>query len=388
MRILITTGIFKPEPGGPATYAAELARRLQSSGHKVAVLTYSQKREYSKDKQFTFPLIRVVRVKNKLLNYVRYFFAVRREIKKYDFVYSLDWFSVGMPVMLAAKFSKKKYILRVGGGYIWEKYLAEGNSPVTLREFYEKRMYKKYLLMYLIIKRVFRNAAHIIFNSDIQRDLYLEPYGITREKTSVIYNPMPEGRFDGLVQSFNFDKRYADKDKEIVFWGRFIKMKNVESLVRAFAKMSDPSFRLLLIGEGPTEGDLRKLAAELDVAHRVEFFSPMSHSDLFRRIVNCYLFVLPSWTDISPNQINEAMSLKIPFLVTKENYLPINNQKFLKIDPKSVEDITEKINQLLDPSVYNAFLDSLHRLQFSFTWNDAVIQHVRLFRKILDEKPL
>src|SRR4051812_1144994 len=142
MRILIATGIFKPEVGGPATLALELAKRLQQTGHKVSVLTYSNKPQYDFDKENQFRLIRVARTGNKLINYARYFFAAFGEIKDHDIVYTLDWFSGGFPIMLAAKWRGKKYIVRVGGGYIWEKYLMEGKPPVTLREFYHRSLHK------------------------------------------------------------------------------------------------------------------------------------------------------------------------------------------------------------------------------------------------------
>ena len=39
MRVLIVTGIWPPDVGGPASHAPELAEHLLSSGHKVAVVT-------------------------------------------------------------------------------------------------------------------------------------------------------------------------------------------------------------------------------------------------------------------------------------------------------------------------------------------------------------
>jgi hypothetical protein len=74
MRILIATGIFKPELGGPATYSAELGKRLHSAGHRVSLVTYSKKPQYDLDEGFHFPIIRVVWYPNKLRTYLTYFF--------------------------------------------------------------------------------------------------------------------------------------------------------------------------------------------------------------------------------------------------------------------------------------------------------------------------
>ena len=40
MKILIVTGIFEPEIGGPAEYTPKLAAGLFERGHEVKVLTY------------------------------------------------------------------------------------------------------------------------------------------------------------------------------------------------------------------------------------------------------------------------------------------------------------------------------------------------------------
>jgi glycosyltransferase involved in cell wall biosynthesis len=42
MEILITTGIFPPDIGGPATYVPTIAKALAERGHQVTVLTTSE----------------------------------------------------------------------------------------------------------------------------------------------------------------------------------------------------------------------------------------------------------------------------------------------------------------------------------------------------------
>ncbi|MBX4197908.1 glycosyltransferase family 4 protein [Candidatus Parcubacteria bacterium] len=379
MRILIATGIFKPEPGGPATYSAELAKRLHTSGHNVALITYSNIAWHELDMGYQFHITRIVRSGGKLRNYFNYFREVYRQMKDKDVIYTLDWFSAGLPVMIAAWLGKKKYIVRVGGGYIWEKYLAQGRPPITLTEFYERKKYRRYWIMFVLIRMVLHRAAHVVFNSDEQRELYEKYYKLPPSKTSTIFNPVPESKLGTLVKTYKND--YTNRDKEIVFVGRFIKMKNVESAVKAFAKLTDPTFKLVLIGEGPTEPILRNLVRELRLEDRVEFIPTMAQKDLYRRIANCSYFILPSWTDISPNQIYECMAFGIPFLLTQENYLSINKYNFLKIDPKSVDDIAEKMNRLLDPKQYAAFVESLSHISVTNSWSHVVLEHLKLFHE-------
>jgi glycosyltransferase involved in cell wall biosynthesis len=381
MRILLATGIFKPELGGPATLAQELAGRLETAGHDVTVVTYSDKPFYDFDESYKFKLVRIVR-SNKLVNYLKYFLKLVRLAPRHDFIYTLDWFSAGMPVLAASLFTGKKYIVRVGGGYIWEKYLSQGKPPVTLKEFYEKKLYRRYRIMYEIIKVIFNHATFIIFNSDEQRKLYEKFYKIKPEKTTTIYNATPEHKFGTLLKTYKFTTELENRDKEIVFFGRFIKMKNAESLVMAFAKLQDLSYKLLLIGEGPTEPLLRALVLKLGIAHRVTFLPSMPQKDLYRRIANCAYVVIPSWTDISPHQAFECLAQGIPFLLTKENYLPLHAYSYLTIDPRSVDDIAEKMNYLADPKNYDSFVKSLAKISYRHTLDEATRDHLQLFRQL------
>ena len=42
MKILLATGIYPPESGGPATYTMGLASALRSRGHEVMIVTYGE----------------------------------------------------------------------------------------------------------------------------------------------------------------------------------------------------------------------------------------------------------------------------------------------------------------------------------------------------------
>jgi glycosyltransferase involved in cell wall biosynthesis len=375
MKILIATGIFPPEIGGPATYATELATNLVRAGHMVTVVTYSERGAEIVDESYPFYVHRIYRT-GKLSNYIRCFWYLFWNIKKHDVVYTLDWFSIGVPLFCASALRGKKYAVRVGGAYIWEKYLSKGKPPLTLREFYEKSIYNRYPFMYVLIKLVFRGATPVIFNSNVQAALYNEHYDIPERNIRVIYNPL---------QDPEINVTRSQSTKEIVFVGRFIAMKNIESLLRAFAKMGDTSYTLLLIGEGPRETALRELVSELGISERVSWSGPLPRKELFTRIIDCAYVVIPSWTDISPNQAYECLSLGIPFLITKENYLAIGNEHLLTIDPKSVDDILEKLNLLTTASMYEQFSSGLKNIEFSYSWAEATKDHLTLFSEFLTD---
>lgn len=374
MRLLITTGIFDPESGGPATYARELATMLIGESHQVTVLTYSAQAHYDFDTTYPFHLIRIVRG-NKILNRLRFFWAVFCEIKTVDCVYTLDWFAAGLPVAFACILRAVPYVVRVGGDYLWEQsYLQSGRTPISLREFYEAGVYKemRYRTVYVLIHLVLNHARHVIFNSDVQRELYLTHYSLPKDKTSTSYNPMPamQKNTQDIVRS------------EFVYWGRLIVMKNVTTLVGAFAQAQLPKeYTLTIIGDGPQKKEIQTLIIALSLEGRVQVLPAMRHSKVLARVSAARAFVLPSWTDIAPNQVYEALSLGLPTLVTRENYLPIHDQLPSMIDPHSVEDIASKLEMLADDGQYTQFKKTCRNITHTHPWEEVIREIMPFLQK-------
>ncbi|MBX2866350.1 glycosyltransferase family 4 protein [Candidatus Kaiserbacteria bacterium] len=373
MHILITTGIFEPESGGPATYTPRIAEKLVSAGHTVTVVTYADRSEYDFDGDYPFRLIRVVRKKGKLLNYLRFLKVILPYVREVDFVYSLDWLAAGLPVALATKIYRKKYVVRVGGGYIWEKYLEGGSLPMSLKEFYRRGLHRKYLVLFSLIRFVLRGAAHVIFNTKDQARLFGPAYKLRKSSVSVIENPVLEVE-EGITRT--------EATKEIIFAGRLIVMKNVESLILAFKRAQLKGYTLSIIGDGPRKEHLRELIAKLGLEDVVHLEEPLRQKDLYERIKNCAFVVIPSWTDISPNQAYELLAYKIPFVITKENYLSIRDQFPVTIDPHSVQDMMQKLQKVTKPGAYRSFVSACAALQYVHTWDDVLEEHLAVFETL------
>ena len=379
MKILIVTGIFEPESGGPAVYSPKIAEKLTSAGHRVSVVAFSSKSQYDTDSQYNFALKRVVRG-NKLLNRIKMFFAVFNQSKGVDIIYMLDWFAAGFPAAFASRLRSIPYAVRVGGDYLWEqKYLESDAAPISLSDFYERGIYRRlsYKPFFRIIRFVLKNAQMVIFNSARQAELYKIFYGLKR--ISIIYNPVPRLETSGVKREF--------ASKEFVYWGRFIAMKNLTALVRAFAQARLPDyFTLLLIGDGPRKQEIVSLVEKLGIQSRVRIEPGMSFSKAMERIKNCRAFVLPSWTDISPNQVYEALAIGLPALVTKENYLSARDKLSDMIDPASISDIASKLEMLADDGAYADFSARFNAIRFEHSWDDVLHEHEKIFKEIVPDR--
>ena len=99
----------------------------------------------------------------------------------------------------------------------------------------------------------------------------------------------------------------------IGYVGRLVEAKGLRTLVMALVQVRDLSWRLVLIGKGEFEGELRELLAREGQAERVEFLGYVPHEETPRYLSAFDLLVLPSetqpnWKEQFGRVITEAMA--------------------------------------------------------------------------------
>lgn len=136
--------------------------------------------------------------------------------------------------------------------------------------------------------------------------------------------------------------------------GRFIPLKNIAAAIRAFALFSQghPDSRFVIIGEGPEQGALMRLAAVLDRSGRIEFLPWLPQSALLDRIADSDIFLFPSLRDGGGAVVIEAMACGKPVIcldIGGPGYHVVSGVgiKLLPRDPDSVvRDLVEAMELL------------------------------------------
>ncbi|MDO8590908.1 MAG: hypothetical protein Q7R65_02930, partial [bacterium] len=111
MKILIATGIYPPDIGGPAQYAFNVEKVWKNWGHQVDVRSFRFERMFPTG-----------------VRHVIYFFKCFPSALRAVFILVLVTWSVALPAIFLGWLLRKKTIIRTGGDFLWESYVERTND--------------------------------------------------------------------------------------------------------------------------------------------------------------------------------------------------------------------------------------------------------------------
>lgn len=132
------------------------------------------------------------------------------------------------------------------------------------------------------------------------------------------------------VHPSSLEKAYDkadDAQKTVGYVGRFIEEKGVLDLLDALVLLGD-GYRLVLVGGGPLEPQLREYIQSLSLQERVELIPPKSRDELARLYVSFDVLVLPSktgyfWKEQYGRVLVEAMACGVPVVGSQSGAIPV-----------------------------------------------------------------
>ena len=336
--ILICTGIYPPDIGGPAKYAKNLEEEFLRNGNSVKMLAYKTEKK--------LPIG---------LRHVLYFLRIIFTLPKTDFILGLDIFSTGFPAVLAGKIFRKKVILRVGGDFLWETYVESTGNLIKLKDFYTNRPHLslKFKIIACLQKFALKNASALAFNSHWQKDFFEKVYNIEPRKNFVIENFYP-------MKIENVERENKSNKLVFLFAGRKIKFKNLKLLEEIFEE---------IVSDGTK--------AELEIVDN------LSQNELQEKIKNSYALITVSVSDFAPNLIIEGLAANKPFILTKDCGLAENlGELGIFVDSMDKNSIKKAIMSLMDANNYNKYKEKISSFNFSHSWNEISAEFLGVYKSL------
>lgn len=356
MKVVLATGIYPPDIGGPATYCHALARELSDLGHDVSVVTYGEGKKVESGKW----KVHRVHLGLPILRWFLYARKLREVASDADVVYAFSSISCGVPLILSGLKNPRK-VLRLGGDFFWERYTDRGGRK-SLREYHASSSLSSKLMGWIL-----RHFDHIVFSTEFQQQIYLRAFAALPDH-SVIHN----ARACEHQSSLQHQSPHAPF--RLLFMGRFVQFKNLFSLIQSLHHL--PECVLTLVGEGPLDDKLRAFVDNNDLAMRVQFCAPQSGHEKLELFASHDLLVLPSLTEISPNTALEAAESGMPVLLTSEHGLV--GELTLHMDEADLR-TAEEISLAVEAVRADYPVRSKSNAGASRSWREVADEHTELF---------
>jgi len=201
------------------------------------------------------------------------------------------------------------------------------------------------------------------------------------EKVHVVPNAIDAEllRDPGPAEMERVRERYQLRGRFVLFAGNVKPHKNLERLIRAFARVraqeGNEDLRLVLIGDEVSRyGSLRRTVEETGVRQDVRFFGFVPHGTLAALYRMAAVFAFPSLYEGFGLPPLEAMACGTPVVTSRMSSLPeVVGDGALLVDPYSEEAIAHGIARVLDDDELRRGLVERGLLRAaSFSWERSV----------------
>lgn len=167
--------------------------------------------------------------------------------------------------------------------------------------------------------------------------------------------------------------------------GRLVPQKGFDVLLQAAAR-SRHEPKVWIVGDGAEHSRLEGLAADLGIAHRVEFLGRRSPEDVQQLMAQATAVVVPSRVEAFGIVVLEAWASGTAVLATSRGGpagFVTDDEDGLLIDPEDLDSVVARIDRVLEDE------DLAHRLALagsvsvqSFTWRRVADDYIQTYRSL------
>ena len=374
-RILILTGVFPPDIGGPATQLDALIKELIKNGYQVRVLTFG-----SSD-NVVYPYS-VKRVSNHWPGFLKSFVYLKKGFwyaLRADILYSQDLYTAGLTGLIIKIILRRPLVTRFVGDSAWETASSRGWIDDDILTFQEKKYSWLIELRKKIRKKILINSDKIIVVSYFLQDL-AQKIGLAKEKIKVIYNSI-----DFLAIEPGLSNK---KGIILLTMARLTPWKGIDMLIEIMPKLIKKydQINLMIVGQGLELANLKQLTKNLNLENNVFFVGKVGRQGVIDYLKEADLFVLNTNYEGMSHCLLEAMKIGLPIITTKAGGNPEtikNNQTGLLVDYRNKKQWLEAINLILDnPDLAERLVKQAKEDLKRFSWPKLVQETIEVFRSL------
>lgn len=294
-RVLVATGVYPPESGGPATYVATLQRELPQRGISLEVVPF-----------------RWVRRLPPGIRHIAYGWSLLVRACGMRALFAQDPVSVGLPAALVQAVARLPFAIKVVGDFAWEQGTSRFGVTDLLDEFLAKRHDWRTRTL-VIAERWATGRADAVVTPSLYLDSVVARWGIRKEYRHVVHNAVS---IPPLEERLPARRRlgWSEDDTVVISVGRLVSWKGVPATAREVARIDDPRLRFAVIGDGP---DRRKVARVAhDAPGRIDLLGALPRVEALAATRAADICVLNTAYEGFSHQLLEAFALDTAVITT------------------------------------------------------------------------
>jgi glycosyltransferase involved in cell wall biosynthesis len=291
-QVLLITGIYPPQVGGPAIFTSRFSSWLFEKNYEVKVITYSTDKAVSDENVCSVSLNN-----NRMASFSKFILEILKNSNSKTLVLSNGAF---IETFFACLISRRKYILKIPGDHVWELSKNRGWTNKNIEEFQSEKLNFIQRTFRLLTNLSLKNAAFVISPSN-QLAIFAKKWGVKNEKIKIIYNCVNPDQFNKIdMPKKNFD---------LITVCRLVPWKGLEELIECSIKLN---LKLLIVGDGPLLNKLKSLASGWP--SNISFMGTIENSKMPEILNSSKIFVLNSEFEATSYALIEAKMCGLPVL--------------------------------------------------------------------------
>jgi glycosyltransferase involved in cell wall biosynthesis len=311
LKILIASGIWPPDVGGPASHGPELGRFLAARGHEVRAVISAGR---AGPEPAGFPLRSTNRERPLPIRLMTGATAVAGEARGAAVIYATGMYARSA---LASRLWRIPLVLKLVNDPAYERARSLGLFARSLEEFQTASPTPRLRALQALRRLTLSRAARIVIPSEYLARI-ARGWGVAAERISIIPNPAP--KTDGLVSREEARRRLGVSGPTLVFAGRIVLQKNLPLAVAALRQV--PRASLAVVGEGPELSALERAISDASVAERVSLVGALPRDSAMQWLRAADAAVLSSDWENFPHAAVEALAAGTPVIATSVGGVP------------------------------------------------------------------
>ncbi|MDX9970303.1 MAG: glycosyltransferase family 1 protein [Candidatus Gracilibacteria bacterium] len=240
----------------------------------------------------------------------------------------------------------------------------------------------------LLLGRVVRRAKKVCAVSENTKKDILNTFNTEEKKISVVYCGVSDKYkrlSDAEIESLK--KAEIAPEKFFLSVSTIEPRKNYVNLVRAFSFFlkTNPDFKLIIVGQkGWQFEEVFREVTRLKISDKIIFPDYIPENGLLNLYNLATAFVFPSFYEGFGIPPLEAMSCGCPVIASNKSSIPeVVGDAGLLVDPKSPEDIAEKMKNIADNETLRKELREKGFSRISaFNWEDSAKKMISIFKSV------